>query len=432
MLKLCSYRFKFHKVSRNIIRKFCRNDKASVAVTFSIAMIPFVMAGSMAVDFANATRAKVVMQAAADAAVLAAATAIASGKDDLDKKKIALSQFAANLPDRIKKNFLGEPETNIDLPEKQVSLTATVDTSAYFGGFLKELISLKVTATAIVSKGTPICMLALNPSVKEAIYLNGTADVVASGCAVHVNSDHNEALVEVGTGLATADTFCVRGGYEGTGFSPKPEKGCFKEEDPLAAKMKTAWDSVDTTCTVANKTVIKSDTMLATGVYCGGLDVKKGILTLQEDGIYVFKNGPLSISAQGSLRGEKVTVLLTGDSSTRLTTQGGADVDISAQYEGPFAGIAIAMHESTSPAKENLITGGGYMSIDGIIYFPKQHLSIRGNGIIGVDTDQFAIIADTISVQGTGLLTIQITAENEHFTQLPELPKSLEHIALIK
>ncbi len=432
MFNLASNITKLRKFSKNSAGRFKRSKKGSVTVSFAIMAIPFLMAGTMVVDYSNAIRTKAVLQAAADAAVLAAATAIASGQDDQNKTKIALEQFAANLPDRIKRNFIGEPKTVINLPSKEVTLTATIDTKAYFGSLLRDVISLKVVSTAIVNNGTPICMLALNPSVEKAIYLNGTADVVASGCAVHVNSDHSQALVEDGTGLATSEQFCVRGGYEGTGFSPLPAKGCFKEEDPLATKMATAWATVDTTCTVNHKTIIKSDTTLDPGVYCGGVDIKSGTLTLKEGGIYVFRDGPLAISAHGTLRGVKTTILFTGDSSTRLTTQGGANIDISAQTDGPFSGVAIAMHESVTPDKVNLVTGGGYMSIDGIVYFPKQHLSIRGNGVIGEDTDQFAIIADTITVKGTGLLTIKITAENESFSHLPELPKSLEHVALVK
>jgi len=432
VLTLASYFTKLSKFSRVSAGRFKPSEKGSVATIFSIAAIPFMMAGAMVTDYSSAIRTKAVLQAAADSAVLAAATAIASGQDDQSKTKIALDQFAANLPDRIKRNFLSEPQTVVNLPRKEVTLTATVDTKTYFGSLLKDIVSVKVLATAVVDRGTPICMLALNPNVEKALYLNGTADVVALGCAVHVNSDHNKALVEDGTGFATAEQFCVRGGYDGTGFTPLPTKGCFKEEDPLAVKMAAAWATVDTTCTVSHKTIIKADTMLAPGVYCGGVDIKKGTLTLQEGGTYVFRDGPLAISAQGTLKGAKNAILFTGDSTTRLTAQGGANIDISAQTEGPFSGIAIAMHESVSPDQVNLVTGGGYMSIDGIIYFPKQPLSIRGNGIIGEDTEQFAIIADTITIKGTGLLTIKITAENDSYSDLPELPKSLERVVLVK
>lgn len=432
MFTLASYLTNLRKYSKKIACQLKRNEKGSITASFAFAAIPFMMVGSMAVDYTSAIRTKSVMQAASDAAVLAAATAIASGKTEQVKNEFALDQFAINLPARIKASFLGNPETIINHLKKEITLTAKVNTKTYFGSFLKEVMAIKVVSTAIVTKGSPICMLALNPSVEKAIYLNGTADVVASGCAVHVNSKHNEALVEDGTGLATAEQFCVSGGYDGNGFTPKPSEACFQEEDPLASKMADAWATVSTSCTVNHKTTVKSDTTLAPGVYCGGVDVKKGKLTLETGGIYVFRDGPLSISAQGKLKGEENTILFTGDSSTRLAAQGGAEVDISAQISGPFSGIAIAMHKSTTPAKDNLITGGGYMSIDGIIYFPKQHLSVRGNGVIGEDTDQFAIIADTIEVKGTGLLTIRITAENESISHLPELPRSLEQVVLVR
>lgn len=415
-----------------LLGRFRKEAGGQVAMSFALVALPFTAMIGGAIDFSNTSRSLAMMQSAADAAVIAAATALASGKNLEEKIAIANKAFKYNLPEKISRDFIGEPNTNIDFPNKQVKMVASVSSKSYFGGLLQEYFDLSVTSVAIVEEGSPICMMSLNKSVEKAISLNGTADIVAEGCSVHVNSKHANALVEVGTGLATAESFCVRGGASGTGFSPKPNTGCFEESDPLASKMATAWATIDSDCTVNNLPKIQKDTALAPGVYCGGITVKKGIVTLQEGGTYIFKNGPLSVSAQGRLQGEKVTLLFTGDSSTRVVTQGGADFDISAKTTGPFAGIAIAMHSSVTPDKDNLITGGGYMSIDGIIYFPKQHLSIQGNGVIGEDTDQFAIIADTISVQGKGLLTIKITAEYEEFSELPELPKSSEKIRLVQ
>jgi hypothetical protein len=60
------------------------------------------------------------------------------------------------------------------------------------------------------------------------------------------------------------------------------------------------------------------------------------------------------------------------------------------------------------------------MILEGIIYFPKQALKITGNGDVGIDTKQFAIIADTIDVEGNGQLMIRI-ANNYKDAGLPPL-----------
>ena len=75
------------------------------------------------------------------------------------------------------------------------------------------------------------------------------------------------------------------------------------------------------------------------------------------------------------------------------------------------------------------MTGGGDMEITGIMYFPNQPIAVEGNGVIGDTTHQFAIMADTISVQGTGQLTIHISSDYAAMG-LPPLPEAHEKVRL--
>ncbi len=104
---------------------------------------------------------------------------------------------------------------------------------------------------------------------------------------------------------------------------------------------------------------------------------------------------------------------------------------MNAKSTGTFAGVAIAQHPDATLGNndEHLITGGGDVNINGIVYFPTQPLEIAGNGVIGADTTQFAIMADTIEVRGTGTLEIRIGADYEA-AGLPKLPEAQERIAL--
>ena len=114
------------------------------------------------------------------------------------------------------------------------------------------------------------------------------------------------------------------------------------------------------------------------------------------------------MQAQGQLKGSEVAVLFTGDSSTRLITPAGANVITSPRKTGRFRGLAFAQDPKSFPDRENLIIGGGQMEITGVLYFPKQMLKLTGNGDIGATVSQFAIIADTIAIEGNGQLTIEI------------------------
>jgi hypothetical protein len=89
------------------------------------------------------------------------------------------------------------------------------------------------------------------------------------------------------------------------------------------------------------------------------------------------------------------------------------------------------MDPATVPSKQNTIIGGGYMEFDGIIYYPTQPLYITGNGDIGADSAQFAILADTIDIEGNGTLYIHISSDAPG-SGLPGLPQANEIIRLVK
>ncbi len=71
------------------------------------------------------------------------------------------------------------------------------------------------------------------------------------------------------------------------------------------------------------------------------------------------------------------------------------------------------------------------MEIAGILYFPKQPLKLTGNGDIGTTVSQFAILADTIAIEGNGQLNIEV-GQNYQDDGLPDLPEAHEVVHLIE
>ncbi len=439
------------------------NDKrGNVSLIFGLTAIPMAMVASMAVDYGNSVRISNELQAAVDAGVLAAATAMASGEDDTSKTQVADDTFFANLSDNTLSGFSATPVTDIDFPGKQVTMTVGVRNTRMINNLLSNHIDINVDATAIVDPGNPICLMALNPSAKEALYVNGTADILADGCSVHVNSNHEEALRQVGSGSATAESFCVNGDYSGSNYTPSPQKSCRKEDDPLEDYFNDDWATVDASaCDFQSSDIFGNGNggpdvvLLEPGVYCGELDIRAGKTAIiqgnDEDGgdsLYVFVNGGIDIAGGGTLRnyveaGDGVTpdgdktfpaetvIILTGDNPGRFEMNGGADVVLKAKSSGSFSGIAIAQDPDSVPTRPHQIAGGGDVNIDGIVYFPTQALDITGNGVIGNDADQFAIMADTIEVNGTGQLEIRIGADYRA-AGLPELPEASERVRLVE
>jgi Flp pilus assembly protein TadG len=423
----------------SLLGNFRRNTNGSIAVMFGASVVPVAIAASVALDMANVSDVRSQLQAAADTAVLAAATRLAVNADDSDKEALARTTFDANLSTQLLAELTSTPDVTVDFPSKTVSMAVEVTTGTVLTRLVTDEITVHVNASATVSPGTPICMMALNPTKAKSINIQGTADLIADGCAVHVNSsDPDNALYQTGTGTGSADSFCVHGGHDGTNFTPTPRDKCMVEADPLEKQFATDWaaegingKSCDHTNLAQINTGAATVTPLSPGVYCGGVTIKQGTVQLTKGGLYIFRNGPLYVQAHGTLKGTEVAILFMGDDTTRLITQAGANIITSARSDSNarFRGLAFAQYPESVPAKENLIIGGGQIEINGIMYFPKQPLKISGNGDIGSTAAQFAIMADTISIEGNGQLVIHI-GQNYATTGLPDLPEAQEVVYL--
>jgi Flp pilus assembly protein TadG len=420
-----------------LIKTFMRDKKGNVALIFGLCAVPIIIATSIALDMSSASHMRSEVQAAADSAVLAAATRLAVGAGDSDKEALALETFYANLSPKLTELVVGTPDVHVNFPTKTVQMNVALTTESLISDLVADEIVLHIDAAATISPGTPICMMTLNDHAAQSLSIQGTADLIADGCSVQVNSDDEAAMHQNGSGTATATSFCVHGDYDGSNYSPDPRENCPAENDPLASEFASDWAAAhidSTACTYSNWPQINSSsastvTTILPGVYCGGLTIKKGTVQLQAGGMYVFRNGALEVQAHGTLKGTGVVVLFDGDNTTRLVTQAGASIITSARTSGLFQGIAFAQNPTSVPASPNLVIGGGTIEINGILYFPEQALKITGNGDIGTTASQFAIMADTIAIEGNGQLRIKI-GQNYTSTGLPDLPAADEVVYL--
>lgn len=283
----------------------------------------------------------------------------------------------------------------------------------------------------------PGCMIVLNPTAPRSLNLNGTSDVSAKNCMVQVNSSSPTALAEVGSATLTAQAICLVGGYSGTNFSPEPQV-CQPVKDPLAASFAADLATFNTSvCDQYNGngkplTLPTGTVNLSPGVYCGGIKVTNNSTASLASGVYFIKDGEFDVRSGGTVRGAGVTIVLIGNSDTDLNVQSGGNLQIKAPASGRFAGIAIAHDPASIPSssKGDLIIGGGSVEVEGIIYTPRQVLTITGNGDISMNVKQFALIADMLSIEGNGLLRIGEAADATG-SGLPILPAWLNQVRLL-
>ncbi|MGE0856881.1 MAG: hypothetical protein AB7L18_12395, partial [Hyphomicrobiaceae bacterium] len=116
--------------------------------------------------------------------------------------------------------------------------------------------------------------------------------------------------------------------------------------------------------------------------------------------------GALEMTSGSSSYGRDVHFHFVGDGA-HLKVRGGADADLQAMTWGTYGGILFAQDPFASPGDVSDVQGGGTMKLVGALYFPTQEVDVGGNGNLGLETDAWAIIADTIRVHGNGQVRLK-------------------------
>ncbi|MCB1377480.1 MAG: hypothetical protein KDK89_03765 [Alphaproteobacteria bacterium] len=440
-------------------RRFLANKAGNMSVVTALIVIPLIAAAGLAIDYGRTSRVKDKLQALADTAALAAASA-ANLTGDAEAKRgereqIASSYLATALAGATDMTVAGTPEVKADDTSITVKIDARVEgslvalattgkksgaeTSESGGGDQdgksgSDSINLSVSAKARWDGSRNyVCLLALNPSAANALSVQGTADIKAEKCAVQVNSTSSNALYQNGNATVKASSICVKGNYAGSNLTPTPKTNCARFEDPLAAKFAadyaTAYGTAVTRYSHKSAlTFAKGTTGLQPGMYRGGMRVDNGVTLNLAPGTYFIEDGALEIRGGGVVNGTGVTIVFTGNQNSILFVIANGGLNIKAPASGLFAGLAIAQHPMVLPSVKysNTVIGGGQLNLEGIIYLPKQNFYVTGNGL-GTTTDlsttakQFSIVADTITIQGNGQVNVGQAADFDA-AGLPTLP----------
>jgi hypothetical protein len=226
----------------------------------------------------------------------------------------------------------------------------------------------------------------------------------------------------------------VAGSYSGSNITPVPKTNAAAFADPLATQFASDYSSAYSKAVLrysssSSMTFPNGTTTLQPGRYKGGMRVDSGSTVTMSPGVYIIEGGALEIRSGGTLNGTGgVTIVLTGTNQSILYVIANANLNIKAPSSGPFAGIAIAQHPTVLPSTKfsNTVIGGGQLNIEGIIYMPKQNFYVTGNGSgtttnLSTSAKQFAIVADTITVQGNGQVNLGQSADYSA-AGLPSLP----------
>lgn len=376
-----------------MIKAVLGSERGSVAIQIGLAIVVIVGMVALGVEITFLLYKQRQMQSAADSAALGGAAALAAGYPAVavEAQAIAASLGFANGAGGASVVVQNPPASGPHAGDSNyvAVIVSQPQTLSMVSLFVSPVFN--VGARAVAFKGAPAgntCALSLaSGNVSGAVSASGGATVDLSGCSLAVNSTSATSITVSGNSRIDAQGAVTAGGYSTSGG------GQINVTDPPIRTYSTSVPSdpysgftvpSPGSCAKTGYKLSggKSDT-LPPGTYCNGIALSGGSsLTLKPGGVYIIKDGDLSVSGNSSLTGTGgVSIILTGTSSSTVGSvsfSGGANIDIVAPSSGTMAGIALFQDPKAPLNNANSVGGGSNQTIEGAVYFPRGQVSYTG------------------------------------------------------
>ena len=370
----------------DLFRSFVQCRRGNLAILTAVAMPVVLMAMGGITNYSVAFSSQSRLQATADAASLAAARELylANTKPELlqstIKAMVALNvgadaekvetQVTFGMPDE------GSAARTRVLNQVTVQLSMELEPPFFMPGFDNTIKKVSALATARVSGGGRICMIALSEDGKKTVDMSGTGKINASSCAVYSNSIDKSGVSVTQWARLSSELTCSSGGYEGNdgNYAPVPLTDCPTVKDPLLSRT----FEEPTRCDFDKLTVKDFNRILVPGVYCGATNLSGSANIVLLPGTYTFWDGSLKLEKGATLTGDGVSLVFLGKKAG-LEIKNDTEISLSASETGAVAGILIYADRDTDKSRKFKIESRNARKMVGTIYVPNDKLTIGGD-----------------------------------------------------
>ena len=387
-----------------------------VAVLVAVCLVALLSIAAIAIDGGVLLEDRRSVQAAADAAALAAANQLyndwATNKGIDKYGKAADSAFLTASANGYNNDGLTSVVTvkipptsgsfvgNNGYAEVTITYNQKRGFSAIFGSG-----DVPVQGRAVArgkKNNSDIGLLVLNSGAPGALTINGSAGMTVDGRVIVDSSDPKAAVSSGNAGLKSTG-MSITGGYTSSGtssFSANP--GTVKTGQTAATDFLSDVPVPDKSGMTVRSTSVYNATpgeTLQPGVYQGGIKISGQASVTFAPGTYYLEGGGLSMtSSLSSLTAKEVMIYNAPDSSgtTGNVTLSGGGVTMTPPTSGDYAGMSIFQDRSAT-AKITL-TGGSNWDFIGAVYGASAHVHVTG-GSGGSMGSQY--ISDTLTLSGT-------------------------------
>ncbi len=311
-------------------------------------------------------------------------------------------------------------------------------------------VTITNSAVAVVSNLPPACMLALNPTLADAINLAGNPTINAPSCTIVSDSDASSAVHLQGAASITAATLITPGQISHTGaaytldLSHPAQIGANPIPDPYASTLTHSNFLTDGLSTAGACTAVSGGYANPGGtnpgcVISGNLDIKNATVNLAPGTYWIEGNLTLENGSGATLEcttcssgGSGVTIILTappgGGTVGTVSLGSNADLNLNAPSTGPFAGMVLIQDSNGLPTADSLpnpddfsASANATETLNGLVYFPDAAVTFQGTP---ASTDPcLVLVANTVAMQGNPSLAIN-GCSSIGLTTLP-LPKTV-------
>lgn len=379
------------------LRRFFTERSGNYALVLAIICPVLLTAAGGCLDVISYEQHKSAMQGAADAAALGSVREAAlKNWDEAIAKAVASRIAIANYPQLEDTRSDHAIDTVVDQNSRIVTVSLTEDHRPYFLGFAFPSPQIRVTATAQASGSTNVCVIGLDPARAATVSLHGKALMTAPDCAVYSNSGDTRGLAAVDESKLVSQLSCTAGGYQGAGsnFNKLPLTDCPAMADPLADRPAPSFGS----CT-ASRLQIKggaTHVALSPGVYCGGLAIAANASVTLGPGVYVIKDGPLTLGSNAAMFGRGVGFYFVGSGAT-FSLESGSSVDLEAATSGALAGLLFYQAHGSEEG-QFLLRSNTASNMLGTIYLPNGDFVIDTNSKVADQSAYTVIVARTVEL----------------------------------
>ncbi len=384
-------------MSKRLLSKFRRSEAGNFALIIALCAAPLFGGIALVTDYVALNQQRSSLQEAVDGSALAVAKEMAlANSKTLDVQSLAENYVHSQFEVPSRNSLAVKADRKTDGSE--IDVTVSYVWEPFFIKYLdKKALPIVVTSKAgFAGNKSSICVLTLDTSSNFALSVGSKSSVTANGCSIFSNSSSSKGINSDPKASMGAVSIQSAGGYAGSdqSFTPVPITDAPIVPDPLASRAEPKVGICDYKNYSLSSNVTET---LNPGVYCDGLDIGDKAIAKLEPGIYVIKDGPLSIRGNASLIGDHVGFYFTGSNAIfdfAVSTQ----AVLTAPKTRDMAGI-LFFEDRSSPKNRNFtIRSKDAEKFEGTIYLPNGRLYVDKESRVGQQSKWTAIVANKFEV----------------------------------